>query len=43
MTVEFFETYCDEAWVYISTENLQKEKDPEGFNLTQLKEDLAKL
>lgn len=43
MTVEFFETYCDEAWAYLSTEDLQQEKDPEGFNLTQLKEDLAKL
>ncbi|HEY2282917.1 MAG TPA: hypothetical protein VGH60_05125 [Solirubrobacteraceae bacterium] len=43
MTVEFFEKYCDEAWAYLSTEDLQKEKDPEGFNLSQLKEDLAKL
>jgi hypothetical protein len=43
MTVEFFEKYCDEAWAYLSTENLQKEKNPEGFNLSQLKEDLAKL
>ncbi len=43
MTVEFFETYCDEAWAYLSTEDLQQEKDPEGFNLTQLNEDLAKL
>lgn len=43
MTVEFFEKYCDEAWAYLSTENLQKEKSPEGFNLSQLKEDLAKL
>lgn len=43
MTVPFFEKYCDEAWVYISTEDLQKEKDPDGFNLSQLKKDLAKL
>lgn len=43
MTVEFFEKYCDEAWAYLSTEDLQQEKDPEGFNLSQLKEDLAKL
>jgi hypothetical protein len=43
MTVEFFERYCDEAWAYLSTEDLQKEKNPEGFNLSQLKEDLAKL
>jgi hypothetical protein len=43
MTVEFFEKYCDEAWAYLSTEDLQKEKDPEGFNLSQLKKDLANL
>lgn len=43
MTVEFFETYCDEAWVYLSTEDLEKETDPEGFKLSQLKEDLKKL
>jgi hypothetical protein len=43
MTVQFFEKYCDEAWVYISTEDLQKEQDPDGFKLSQLKEDLAKL
>jgi hypothetical protein len=43
MTVEFFEKYCDEAWVYVSTEDLQKETDPDGFKLGQLKEDLAGL
>jgi hypothetical protein len=43
MTVEFFETYCDEAWVYLSEETLNKEQDPEGFNLTQLKADLESL
>ncbi len=43
MTVPFFEKYCDEAWAYISTEDLQKGKDPDGFKLSQLKEDLAKL
>jgi hypothetical protein len=43
MTVEFFEKYCDEAWAYISTENLKQEKSPEGFNLEQLKTDLSKL
>lgn len=43
MTVEFFERYCDEAWAYISTEDLQKEASPEGFDLAQLKADLAKL
>jgi hypothetical protein len=43
MTVEFFEQYCDEAWAYLSTEDLQKDTDPEGFNLSQLKHDLAAL
>jgi hypothetical protein len=43
MTVEFFETYCDEAWAYISTEDLKQGVDPDGFSLTQLKEDLAAL
>jgi len=43
MTVAFFEKYCDEAWTYISTEDLQKEVDPDGFNLSQLKADLAEL
>jgi hypothetical protein len=43
MTVDFFETYCDEAWAYISEEDLQKGVDPNGFNLEQLKADLAAL
>jgi hypothetical protein len=43
MTVEFFETYCDEAWAYISTEDLQQGVDPDGFSLAQLKADLAAL
>jgi hypothetical protein len=43
MTVEFFENYCDEAWAYLSTEDLKEDKSPEGFNLEQLKEDLAKI
>ena len=41
MTVPFFQEYCDEAWAYISEENLVSGKDPEGFDLTQLKIDLA--
>jgi hypothetical protein len=41
MTIEFFETYCDEAWAYISSEDLQKGVDPDGFSLKQLKADLA--
>jgi hypothetical protein len=43
MTERFFQTYCDEAWAYVSTEDLQSGKDPEGFDLTQLRADLAAL
>jgi hypothetical protein len=43
MTEAFFTTYCDEAWAYLSTEDLQNGVDPEGFNLTQLRADLAAL
>jgi hypothetical protein len=43
MTVAFFEKYCDEAWTYISTEDLQAGKSPEGFNLDELKKDLDAL
>ena len=43
MTEAFFTTYCDEAWAYISTEDLTNGVDPEGFNLTQLRSDLAAL
>lgn len=43
MTERFFQTYCDEAWAYISGENLEAGKDPEGFDLTQLRADLAQL
>jgi hypothetical protein len=41
MTVQFFETYCDEAWAYVSEEDLRKGVDPDGFSLQQLKADLA--
>jgi hypothetical protein len=43
MTERFFETYCDEAWVYVSTENLKNGVSPEGFNITQLQTDIASL
>lgn len=43
MTVAFFEEYCDEAWTYISTEDLAQDKSPEGFRLEDLKRDLAAL
>ena len=43
MTEAFYTTYCDEAWAYVSTEDLQNGHDPEGFDLTQLRADLAAL
>jgi hypothetical protein len=41
MTEQFFQTYCDEAWAYVTQENLNAGKDPEGFDLQQLRQDLA--
>jgi hypothetical protein len=41
MTVPFFEKYCDEAWAYISVEDIQNGKSPDGFDLKQLERDLA--
>jgi hypothetical protein len=43
MTQAFYDQYCDEAWAYISEENLQAGKSPEGFNLQELQADLAAL
>ena len=43
MTEAFFQKYCDEAWTYVSHEQLQSGHDPEGFDLAQLKADLAAL
>jgi hypothetical protein len=43
MTPRFFEKYCDEAWCYVSNENLRSGHNPEGFNLAQLKTDLKAL
>jgi hypothetical protein len=43
MTEHFFTTYCDEAWAYVSPEDLRDGHDPEGFDLAQLKADLAAL
>lgn len=43
MTQAFFETYCDEAWTYISTEDLAGGHDLEGFDLEQLQADLKAL
>jgi hypothetical protein len=44
MTERFFTEYCDEAWAYVSTENLSSTgQTPEGFNIDQLRADLAAL
>ncbi len=43
MTVAFFEQYCDEAWTYISTEDLENERTLDGFNVEQLTADLKSL
>jgi hypothetical protein len=43
MTQRFFSKYCDEAWTYISEENLVNGKNLEGFDMEQLRADLAAL
>ncbi len=43
MTRAFYELYCDETVVYLSEDMLRDGLSPEGFNLEQLKEDLASL
>lgn len=43
MTPAFLAKYCDEAWAYISLEDLKAGKSPEGFDLEQLTSDLAAL
>ena len=43
MTDQFYATYCDEAWVILSTEMLAAGKSPEGFDLKQLQADLKAL
>jgi hypothetical protein len=43
MTHAFYEKYCDEAWAYISEEDLQEGKSPEGFAIEELQADLAAL
>jgi len=43
MTERFFQTYCDEAWAYLSTEDLEQGKTLEGFDVKQLESDLAAL
>jgi hypothetical protein len=41
MTEAFYQKYCDEAWAYISVEDLKENKSPEGFDLEELQADLA--
>jgi hypothetical protein len=43
MTEHFFRTYADEAWAYVSLEDLKDGKSPQGFRLAELKDDLAAL
>jgi hypothetical protein len=43
MTEAFYTKYCDEAWAYVSEVDLQNGRDPEGFDLAQLRADLAGL
>lgn len=43
MTPTFFAHYCDEAYAYLSTEMLHRNKSPEGFDLATLHADLAAL
>ena len=43
MTWGFFAKYCDESIAYLSTEMLSAGKSLEGFNLGQLRVDLARL
>jgi hypothetical protein len=43
MTSQFYKTYCDEAWAILSPEMLVAGKSPEGFDLAELKTDLAGL
>jgi hypothetical protein len=43
MTPQFYQTYCDEAWVILSPEMLKAGKSLEGFDLAQLQADLIAL
>ena len=43
MTLQFYKTYCDEAWGILSPEMLATDKSPEGFDLAQLQTDLHAL
>jgi hypothetical protein len=43
MTEAFFEKYCDEAWTYLSTEDLKNGANVDGFDMQQLRSDLKQL
>lgn len=44
MDINFFKTYCEEAWAKLSPEFLNGQGlSPEGFNLAQLQTDLAEI
>jgi hypothetical protein len=43
MTPNFFTTYCDEARVYLSQEDIVNQKSPDGFDYAQLQIDLGAL
>lgn len=43
MTPNFFQTFCDEAVAFVSTEDLVNQKSPEGFDYATLTADLAAL
>lgn len=41
ITLGFYQKYCDEAWAFISEDDLKDGKSMEGFDLQSLKEHLA--
>lgn len=43
MTTGFLQTYADEIWAYVSTEDLIEGESPAGLDVTQLRADLAAL
>jgi hypothetical protein len=43
ITEAFFTEYCEEAWAYISQEDLHNGVSPQGFDLTALQSDLDAL
>ena len=43
MTKDFYGTYCDEAWVALSTDAIVNGHSPEGFDIVALQADLRAL